>query len=439
MKRDDQPCSASTDEEQIAVTNEALESELAYIHRELDATIQGAKRVREPIQAILATADRTDVRGLVRNTCLKVADKIALCIAMRRIRASRWLQIEDEKYGVLSSIGLAVTSDPWHGHRIAKCSLCGHFCMQTDFCFPCAFWKKQNPALLQYEGAFERATARGWFVYAVTPSFEFNPERAGLRLVVKKRGPEPNSQDVLRYWWPFRGGDSVARLPLTARPDADNLDRIKECLSAPFDWLDRLKRSGLILGYFAHRSIGLHFAPFWLVPHAHLVFITRERITPKVAEKLYLRLISCYAKLAGKGHHYPDLHISPLTQAKELQAWLRYMLRPIDIALPYREALGRGGDLREMNDAAEEFFQGGNQVLREARSPRAGGVLRVNNRNYIGTGVTTTTIRKEEAAAREAQRKSGSRPARKPKVPAGRVEAERRIAAAAANTDECEE
>jgi hypothetical protein len=440
MKRDDQACTARSADEEIAANSEALDLELAYIHRELDKDIERAKRQRQPITELLVKADLSDVPRLVRNTCLGDAEKIALCIAMGRIARRPWLKIQDRKYGVLSSIGLAVTSDPWHGHHIAKCSMRGHCCMQPDFCFQCAYWLKQKPAWLQYEGTFERATERGWFVYAVTPSFECDPEQAGLRMVVKKRGPEPRSRDVVKYWWPFRQGDHKRRPPLTARPDADNLDRIKECLNAPFIWLNRLKRHGFILGFFAHRSIGLHFAPFSLVPHVHLVLITRRKITPEVAEEMYCRLIACYTKAAGKGHYYPDLHISPLAEAKELRAWIHYMLRPIDIALPYRDAVRREGDLMEMNYAVEEFYQGGNQVLREARSPRSGGVMRVNSEDYIGTGVTITTIRRAAAEARKKREEAGLPPAPRPRprIPAGRIEAERRIAAAAAR-DACEE
>ena len=436
MKRDlDHLSIALADGEHLDEMDAAIAAELDYIHRDTDAQIARAKRVRNPVTEPLQSADRSDVPRLVRNTLLTVADKTALCIAMGRIGRSPWLQIEDAKYNVLSSIGLAVTSFSEHGHHIAKCTLRGHTCNQCDYCYLCSYLQKQKPARRQYDGTFERALARGWFVYAVTPSFECDPERAGLRLVIKKRGPGRHSRDVLDYWWPFRAGGFSVRSPLTADPSGENLDRIEACLDAPFTWLSRLRRNGLVLGYYAHRAIGVHFAPFWITPHQHLVLITDQKITPGIAREMYTRLLRCYMKMAGPGHYYPDLHISPLAEAKELKSWLHYMLRPIDLATPYIDAVRRKADLSQVNFDLEEFYQGGDMVLRETTSPRGVGVLRVNSRGYLGTGETITKTRVEDAAERKRRNQLGIPPASRPSKPAGRVEADRRIAAASAAAD----
>ncbi len=416
----------------------ALDEEIAYIHRDLDSVISKSRGLPRDLDTDLRLVDRSSTSQLLRNRHLPEASRIALAIFLRRYKESEWLQIKDTKYAARASVALAVSSFPLYGLQIAKCGLRGHHCHLPDHCFTCAHWLRVEPAWAQYAGAVERCAKRGWFMYAFTASYEGSADRAGLHLVVHKRSGKPGSRDRLYHEHPFIGSQSATVPPMDLSPDGLNLDRTKACLQTPFNWLSALKRTGLILGAYGNRSLAFAFHPqFWALPHVHGILVTRERLNRDSAAVLFARLQAAYERQPDACAIFPDLHLSELVCQEELDNWLAYILRPLDIAKPYIDAVQEGADLGRLNARVEEIYEGASVVLRDCTSPRSIGCMRLGMEGYLGTGITTATRRKEAKRRREERKKAGL-----PVAPAGpqgprrgRIEAELRIAAACTGED----
>jgi hypothetical protein len=163
--------------------------------------------------------------------------------------------------------------------------------------------------------------------------------------------------------------------------------------------MQNLTRSGVAVGWYGQRSIELGFVPhFWVLPHVHGLLVVPRSLSPSEAQDLYRRFVHTYDSAPYGRVLFPDLHLSPIETQQELNNWLVYILRPLDLAKPYKDAVRSGVDLGWLHEQIDDFTQGGDQVLRETTSPRKGGCLRVNGANYLGTGITNTTRRNDQKA-----------------------------------------
>lgn len=404
---------AGTDDEHSTVMD-GLEEEVRQAHRSdhelLGRSLDDEKKAydRTPLDQV----DRTRIRLLLTNKNLDVDNRVAIQWRLGEFKRSKWMQWQGF---YPERVAMNVLS-PWHrGRDVAYCGYAGRFCHEPDFCPRCAVIDRADPVVTEYDRLFDSLLPDGQrrYFYAITLSYDWNPDRAGLHFVIEKRDPAKGTPDTLKHEYPFKGQAPVE--PLTIDNDIGEENNISACFRAIFALAKFLSKLSDQWGVLAHRHIAWHFFEYpglahHIRPNGHLLVVADEPITFDDGKLLLDRFQWSYDKQELGGVLYCDAHISPLVSQAEIERWEYYMFKPMDYVRPYCDAVKRGVNLETLNHEVDNcVFHGGNFVLSSVPSPMRYGALHVNvgTDRYLGT--KNVTLQREEAkAAKEARRQKSS-------------------------------
>lgn len=349
----------------------------------------------------LLRVNRTNLRALLSNIHFPFTLRCSLLNFLSRYKRSDWMRWQHQ---FPQRIGVALASNWEYGNTIALCGYNGWLCQKPDYCPRCSLMKRAKPAVREYRHSFLRAN----FWYAISPSFEQNPARAGLHFVIQKRDEKAGIKERVIRFNPYQGAEPGIRLTadhhLGSSPSP-----VLACFDAVFGFADWLAKLGVAGGVFAHREIAWHFRPFWIDPNGHFLINTNGPLSVEHGEMMLRHFEQIYAKQPQARLLYPDLHIEQLVSQREVNRWLYYLLKPMDFVTGYLQSIQAGVDVAALNmEVDDRIFQGGATLL-TVRSPRRFGNLRCNGEGYIGAG-SITAWRNEQAAQRKLKRESGGRP-----------------------------
>jgi hypothetical protein len=393
---------------------DGLEEEVRQAHRS-DHELLG-RSLEDESKAYDCTpldqVDRTKIRLVLKNKNLDVDNRVAIQWRLGGFKRSKWMHWQGF---YPERIAINVLS-PWHrGRDVAYCGYAGRFCHEPDFCPRCAVIDRADPVVTEYDRLFDRLLPGGQcrYFYAITLSYDWNPDRAGLHYVVEKRDPAKGAPDKLKHEYPFKGKPPVE--PLTIDNDIGKENNISACFRAIFALAKFLSKLSDQWGVLAHRHIAWHFFEYpglahHIRPNGHLLVVADEPITFDVAKHLLDRFQWMYDRQELGGVLYCDAHISPLVSQVEIERWMYYMSKPMDYVRPYRDAVQRGINIETLNHEVDNcVFQGGNFVLSSVPSPMRYGALHVNvgTDRYLVTK-NVTRQRQEAQAAKEARRQKSS-------------------------------
>jgi hypothetical protein len=388
----------------IEVANlDSLEDELRYLGGDYDRLIIEADRCSEeatdPRQLLLI--NQADHDALLKNPHFSFDSRCKLLWFLKKMRTSSWMRMADEGlYVPRVCLGLAAGFE--YGGRMALCGLHSHFCQQPDYCPRCCLRLRAKPAVREYRDAFEQAPH--WMM--LTPSFERNPEQAGLHYVIQKGNRSRRVKARLRHFQPFADLGLPAKEPLTPDHDIGKVNPIATCFEAIFRLGRELIRCGVAQGVFAHREIAWNFEArpvrCWVTPNGTLIINSEEPITFEIACKVYELFVGLYEALPFGNCLYPDLHCEAILSQKELSRCLYYALKPMKYAPGYLRAVEAVADLEALNiEIADRVFQGGSVILGVHRSPRRLGNMRCNADGYLGAGSVTADRMQQTELKRE--------------------------------------
>lgn len=403
----------SREDEDRASILDGLDEEVRYAHRSdhelLGRSLEDEKRTHD--RTPLDQVDRTRIRLVLKNRNLALDDRLGVQWFLGEFKKSEWMHWQGF---YPERIALTVLSSWERGRDVAYCGYAGRFCNEPDFCPKCALMQRADPAVTEYEGLFDRLLPSGQrrFFYAISLSYDWNPERAGLHYVTEKRDRVKGTPDKLQHHYPFKG-EAPAK-PLTIDHDIGMENPITACFRAIFGLAKFLSKMNEQWGALAHRHVAWHFFEYpglshHIRPNGHLLVVADEPITFEIGKLLLDRFRWVYRKQKYGNVLYCDLHISPLLSQAEIERWFYYISKPMDYVRPYRDAVLRGVNVEALNHEVDNcVFQGGNSVL-SVPSPMRYGVLHVNvgPERYLGT--KNVTLQREEAkAAKETNRKKES-------------------------------
>lgn len=386
-----------------------LDAEERYTHRSdhelMGRSLDDERKATDTTP--LDQVDRTRTRRLLNNKNLDVDDRTAIQWFLGEFKRSKWMHWQGF---YPERIAMTVLSSWERGRDVAYCGYAGRDCNEPDFCPKCALTQRADPAVTEYEGLYDRLLPGGQrrYFYAVTLSYDWNPDRAGLHFVIEKRNREKGTPDKLLHDYPFKERPPVK--PLTLDHDIGDENKVTACFRAIFALAKFLSKLGKEWGVLAHRHIAWHFfeypgLPHHIRPNGHLLLVTDEPITFEVGKLLLGQFQRLYRKQNYGDVLYCDAHISPLVSQADIERWIYYIFKPMDFVKPYRDAVQRGVSIEALNHEVDNcVFQGGNSVL-SVPSPMRYGALHVNvgPDRYLGTK-NVTLQRKEAKAAKEANR-----------------------------------
>lgn len=374
-----------------------LESELAIIHKDDDLLLEEAKRgaVKATDDSPLSVMDRSKTRKILANLNLPLDRRVALQWFLKDYGRSQWRQWQPY---YPERIGISLLSSWNHGRFMAYCRYKGRFCKQPDFCPQCALLLRIKPALKQYENVYDGPLPEGGrrYWYALSPSFEWNPEHAGVHLVVEKGDRQAGRKAKVLHHRPWIGQPELERLSADWQIGEEN--EFTACFNAIFE-LAEIMAEAKAVGVLAHRHAALHFFEaegyeHHITPNGHFLLTTAEPLTFEDLKMLLVLFDLIYRRRKYGGVLYTDLHLEELTSQAEINRWIGYIFQPMDFVSPYRRAIRRGIPAERLNELVDDrVFQGGNSVLC-VPSPRRFGNLRSNGTGYFG-GKTVTDQRKE--------------------------------------------
>jgi hypothetical protein len=343
---------------------------------------------------------------LQNNAHLPYALQCSIISFLKRYKHSRWMQWQPN---YPARIGITVGAECDFGKAMALCGVNNWLCQHADYCPRCSVRLRAKSAAREYRTSFELAP----YWYAISPSFELNPKRAGLRFVTQKPDRRKGIPGKHRRLNPYKGCE--AGVPLTS--DAHLVDGeenpVIACFETVFKFASALVQCGMAGGVLAHREIAWHFRPHRLTPNGHLLLNTRVPFDFDLAVEMLFLFERLYLRQRHGRCLYPDLHLEQIVNQKEITRWIFYMLKPMDYVTGYLQSVQAGVDLAALNlEVDDRIFQGGSKIL-SVRSPRRFGNLRCNAAGYIGSG-SITAWRNEQAARRKAERERLGLPMPKP-------------------------
>lgn len=347
----------------------------------------------------LERVNRAKPAALLLNRNLLFHLRLALLSFLKGYKRSKWRQ-RQEHY--IQRIGISLVACWEYGKAIALCGVHGWLCQQADYCPKCALIQRYKPARWEFGNVY----TPDLHFYALSPSFEVNPNRAGLKFVVVKGNKKRGLKEVKKRFNPYQGKKEAR--PLTVKHYTRHkaeVDPVTACFKAIFKLAEKLVKTGAAQGVLAQREIAWHFQPHSITPNGHFLVVTKQPMTFEMAKEilfLFERIYTCQP--SGK-HLYPDVHVEELMDQPEINRWLAYMFKPMDYVTGYLRAVKAGVDIVWLNDEIDKrVFQGGAEILRAAKSPLRYGILRCNMPGYIGAGSITKW--REEQKAKRQQRKS---------------------------------
>jgi hypothetical protein len=344
----------------------------------------------------LLRVDRSDLSALLDKSTLKFDKRCALLYFLKLMKRSKWARWQ-KLYP--ARIGISLVAEWDHGRAMALCGLKNKRCQQSDYCPRCALINRGKPAAREYADVYTKAS----FWYAISPSFEIDPERAGLHFVTRKADKSKGIRKRTKHFKPYKG--KAPGVPLSSdhvMADGES-NAVRACFETVFALASELVRVGLAEGVFASRELAWHFLPVHITPHGHLLVNTRIPITPAIAKEI----LDCFERLYVRRPHakclYPDLHIERLCSQQEITRWVFYISKPMDYVTGYLRAVRAGEDIAALNlEIDSHVFQGGAVIL-APNSPRRYGNLSCRTSSYIGAG-SVTAFRKEQTERRKAER-----------------------------------
>lgn len=374
----------------IEVANlDTLEDELDYLHADVDDLITEARLSSEDASDLrrLLLINQADHDALLKSKHFSFDSRCKLLWFLKKMKTSAWMRIADEGlYVPRISLGLAAGFE--HGGHMALCGLHHRFCQQPDYCPRCCLRLRAKPAVRQYRESFDRA--RHWMM--LTPSYECDPEQAGLHYVIQKVNRTRRIKAKLRRFRPLAGLGLPIAKPLTPDHDVGKVNPITACFEAIFRLARELIKLGVAQGVFVHREIAWNFevgpVRCWITPNGTIIINSAEPVTFEVACGIYQLFDALYKALPFGNRLCPDLHCEAILSQKELDRCLYYALKPMRYAPGYLRAVNAGANMAALNiEICDRVFQGGSTILGVHRSPRKLGNMRPNATGYIGTGL----------------------------------------------------
>jgi hypothetical protein len=378
---------------QQACYEAAIWAELQFLGGEDYRVIEKAKsKLRLPtIKTPLECTDCSNLDAVLRNANMPINLRLAGWSLLQRVKKYPWLRMIDDGL-FLNRVALLLAWAEF-GFTIA---LCGHEhgrypCRNVWECPLCNKHFKADEVIEEYADVYTKAEHQ----YAITFAYTSNPRLAGVWHVKvkgdKKRGIKP--QYYSPRFNPFEGGDPVAALTAEDHRLLGDESPVRACLESFFKGMSRIMRKRLLDGAVLNREIAWHFVrggkfrPY-VKPNAH---IYANRGTPLMAEdseQLLWHVRWAYARLPGGNCLYPIVYVEELTSAKQVKAWLYYMIKPHKFVEPYQRAVAAGVSLPALNECVfRDVFQGGTTLLKAVRSPQRYGNLLYHNPGgvpYIG-------------------------------------------------------
>jgi hypothetical protein len=392
--------------EDTAIMLADLEDELAIIYRDEDLLLAEAKRaaIKATDATALSVIDRSKTRKILANLHLPLDRRVALQWFLKDYGRSKWRKRQPY---YPERIGISLLAGWECGRSMAYCRYKGRFCKQPDFCFQCALLLRIKPALKQYEKVYDVLLPGGGrrYWYALSPSFEWNPDHAGAHFVAEKRDTQTGRKAKILHHRPWVGQPVLERLSADCQIGEEN--ELTACFGAIFE-LAEMMAEAKDIGILAHRHVALHFFEaegyaLHITPNGHFLLTTPEPLTFEDLKMLHVLFDRIYCRRKHGGVLYTDLHAEELTSQAEVNRWIGYMFQPMDFVTPYIRAIRRGIPAEQLNQLVDDrVFQGGNSLLC-VPSPRRYGNLRSNGTGYFG-GQTVTDQREEDAEQRKAKR-----------------------------------
>ncbi len=398
----------SADEEESVTTSHGVElGKLPDLEEELNrdnkALIREADRSfdKAPDSTPLMLVNQADPYLLLNNRNFPFQNRCKLIWFLKKMKASTWMRLTDEGlYAQRISLGLCGS---WaSGAAMALCGLQNRFCQLPDYCPRCCLRLRAKPAVREYRKSF--AKAPNW--YMLTPSYECDPEQAGLHFVLQKGDAKRGIKAKLRHYRPFAGRDFGSPPPLTPDDVVGNVNSITDCFEAIFDLARVLVRCNVAQGLLAHREIAWSFelnpVGCWLTPNGTIIINSEAHLDFPLAVEVYNTFLRLYQARPFGHRLYADLHCEQILSQKELNRCIYYALKPMKYVPGYLRAAEAGADMEMLNlVASDRVFQGGNVVLGQQRSPRRMGNMRCNGTDYIGSGSVTADRKEQTRLKRE--------------------------------------
>ena len=392
--------------EEIATMLADLEDELAIVHNDDDLLLEDAKRaaIKATDATPLSAVDRSKTRAILANLNLPLDRRVALQWFFKDYGRSQWRQWQPY-YPERIAISLLARWE--YGRSIAYCGYKGRFCKHADLCPLCALLLRIKPALKQYEKVNDVPLSDGGrrYWYALSPSFDWNPDHAGAHFVAQKADRKMGQKAKVLHHRPWTGQPALDRL--TADSDFGEENELTACFGAIFELAEVMAEAAGV-GILAHRHVALHFYEadgyaHHITPNGHFLLTTPDPLTFDDLKNLHLAFDDLYRRRKYGGVLYTDLHLEELTSQAEINRWIGYVFQPMDFASPYIRAIRRGIAAERVNEVVDDrVFQGGNSLLC-VPSPRRYGNLRSNGTGYFG-GTPVTAQREAEAGRRAAKR-----------------------------------
>ncbi len=378
-------------------TLDSLEDELKFLRQDCDELIVEANDAADEAadSTPLMGVNQADPHVLLNNENFSFDARCKLIYFLKKMKRSPWMKWADNRLHV-QRIALGLCA-PWQsGGSMALCGLHNRFCQLFDYCPRCCLRVRSKPTVREYRKAFDRAPH--WMM--MTPSFESDPEHAGLHYVARKGDRKRKVSAKLRHHRPFAGRGLQHKAHLTPDLDVGDENPITDCFQTIFDLGHELIRSGVAQGVLAQREIAWNFEAdpvrCWVTPNGSLIINSAEPVTYEIACGVYDLFQALYQAKPFGGRLYPDLHCESIQSQKELNRCLFYALKPMQYAEGYLRAVNAGADIQALNtQIGDRVFQGGSEVLSTHRSPRRLGNMRCNADGYIGAG-SVTADRKEQ-------------------------------------------
>lgn len=386
---------------------------------------------RATASAPLLRVNRSNLPALLTNVNLDYNLRCSLFSFLSRYKRSQWMQWQ-QNYP--QRIGISLVADWEYGKAMALCGVHNWLCQQSDYCPRCALMNRATPCAREYLHSFEQAP----YWYAISPSFEVNSNRAGLRYVIQKADKKKGIPQSMRRFNPYKGREAGVALTSDSHLADGEANPVIACFTTIFQLADKLVKCGLAGGILAHREAAWHFRPHRVTPNGHLLVNTPVPLTFEMGREILFLFERLYQGQPLGRSLYPDLHIEPLLSQREVNRWIHYMFKPMDYVTGYLQSVQAGVDIGALNlEMDERVFQGGAVIL-SAKSPRRYGNLSCKVKNgdkdstkeahadgvtaagatntpskYIGGG-SVTAWRKEQTAKRKAARERLGLPPAKP-------------------------
>lgn len=282
----------------------------------------------------------------VNNANFPMDCRIALGSFMQQLGRSQWMK---KVKGWGARAALAVSSrGSFNGIRYCYCRP-GQLCGEVHHCPRCALELVIKPLYAEYANIFEKAPC--WI--AMVPSMSFRSVTAGLHKVTRK--DEKGVTRRKRHARFYEGRPDRRELTL----DIADADLVTRLLQVPFQFMQALKRRGLIDGAFATREVAIEFLPRRMeayevsetvLPHGHALCNTRRKVDWRYAEECYRVYVELWERHGLFEVGYPDLVVGkPMVDQAEIERWIGYIVKSLPFDKIYREAVAKGCKLEHLN------------------------------------------------------------------------------------------